>query len=67
MTEYPFPHNGPVYVIYDRQFEIAYYARDGKKRRRIRNTEKQTWHKTREETIDNDAFWCVVKLVEMRV
>lgn len=66
MTTYPFAHNGPVYVIYDHKFEVAYYCRLGEKYRRLRNTEKQTWPQTKETEIDDDTFWTVVKLVEMR-
>lgn len=66
MPTYPFAHNGPVYVIYDRKFEIAYYSRLGKKYRRLCDIEQQAWPQTKEMEVDNDTFWTVVKFVEMR-
>lgn len=65
MSRYPFSHNGPVYIVYDHRFEIAYYSRLGKKYRRHRDTSCQTWEQTREQEIDKDTFWMVVACAEM--
>ncbi len=66
MPQFTFPHNGPVYMIYDDHFEIAYYAREGKKYRRVRNIERQPWRETAEREVDNETFWMVIRMVELR-
>lgn len=64
MTKYPFIHNGPVYIVSDHEFEIAYYSCLGKKYRRVRDTSSQFWKDTRAIEIDNDTFWMVVACAE---
>jgi hypothetical protein len=64
MPQYPFPHHGPVYTIYDHEFEVAYYVRNRKKYRRVRHAPTQKWEDVPEHLIDNDTFWCGVAIAE---
>lgn len=66
MPIYPFDHDSPIYLIYDDNFETAYYVRDRKKYRRLREVEKEEWSLTTEEEVNDDTFWIVVTLIEMR-
>lgn len=66
MRTYPFAHDGPVYIVCDHDFEIAYYSRLGKKYRRVRKVIADIWEDTTEEEVDNLTFWVVVACAEMR-
>lgn len=66
MPKYPFKHDGPVYLVQDDDFEIAYYSRNKRKLRRVRKKPNETWAMTVEREIDNETFWMVIALVEMR-
>lgn len=61
---FPFPHQGPVFVIADDRFEVAYYARDYCKFKRVREIGQQTWQETAEQEIDRDHFWMIAACVE---
>ena len=61
---YPFPHQGRVHVVADDHFEVAYYARNYRKYKRIRQIGLQTWEEAIEQEIDNDHFWMVAACVE---
>jgi len=64
MPKYPFPHTGPVYTVLSDTHEIVYYAREGKKFRRIRRVNEPDWDYTTEQEVDNDTFWMVIACVE---
>lgn len=63
-SRFPFPHQGRVFVVADDRFEVAYYARDYCKFKRIREIACQTWQETVEQEIDQDHFWMVAACVE---
>uniref|UniRef100_A0A6H1ZX28 Uncharacterized protein n=1 Tax=viral metagenome TaxID=1070528 RepID=A0A6H1ZX28_9ZZZZ len=62
--EFPFPHQGPVSIVADDRFEVAYYARDYLKFKRVREIGTQTWQDTIEQEIDQDHFWMVRACIE---
>lgn len=64
MEHYTFAHKGPVYIVRNHCFEIAYYSHLGKKYRRIRDIDFDTWEETKAVEVDNDTFWMVVACVE---
>ncbi len=63
-SDLPFPHQGRFFIIADDRFEVAYYARDYMKYKRVRQLGLQTWEDAVEQEIDNDHFWMVVACVE---
>lgn len=66
MTKFPFAHDGRVYAVADDEYQIVYYARDGKKFKRIRRILTSNWRHTKEQEIDDDHFWMVVACIERR-
>lgn len=66
MPQYPFPHDLKVCVVADDRFEIALYAHDGKKYRRVREIANQTWHDTQAQEITSDHFYMLVACIERR-
>ena len=66
MSSFPFPHDLQVHVIADDRFEVAYYARDKKKYKRIRKIGTQTWQDTIEQEVDSGLFYFVVACIERR-
>lgn len=65
--QFPFPHDGYVYVLSDDRFEVAYYSRGYRKFKRVREIGLQNWNDTLEQEIDRDLFWFVVACVERAV
>lgn len=63
-SPFSFPHQGRVFVLADDRFEIAYYARDYCKFKRVRELGLQTWQDTVEQEIDQDHFWTVCACIE---
>jgi len=63
-SRFPFPHQGRVFVIADDRFEVAYYARDYCKFKRVRELGSQTWQETIEQEITQDHFWMVAACIE---
>lgn len=61
---YPFSHQGRVLVVADDRFEVAYYARDYLKYKRVREIGLQTWEEAIEQEIDSDHFWMVAACIE---
>jgi hypothetical protein len=66
MPKYPFEHDGPVFILGDDNSETAYYARDGKKYKRICQPLWKGWEHTREQEIDPDTWWMVVACIERK-
>lgn len=64
MSSLPFPHDGPMFVVSDTRFAVAYYARDGKKYKRIKELDRQAWKDTTEQEIDADHFWMIAACTE---
>lgn len=64
MTEYTFAHDGPVYLISDDHFEVAYYSRDKRKFKRIRKITSCGWKDTIELEVADGVFWMIVACVE---
>lgn len=64
MSSFPFPHDAQVFVIADERFEVAYYARDCCKYKRVREFGLQTWLDVPEQEISPDHFWMVVACIE---
>ena len=63
-SQYPFPHRGPVFVIADDRFEVAYYARAYCKYKRVRELGIQDWSDAPEQEIDHDHFLMVIACIE---
>lgn len=60
------PSDTRVHIVADGNFEIAYYSRDGKKYRRVRDCDFQQWEDTVEQEISDDTFWMTVACIERR-
>jgi hypothetical protein len=65
VSQFPFAHDNRVHIVADDRFEVAYYARDGLKYKRVRDVERQTWEDTIEQEIDSDSFWMIVACIEL--
>lgn len=61
---FPFPHDTPVHIVADDNFEVAYYARGYLKYKRVRQIASQGWQDTIEQQVDLDEFWLVVACIE---
>lgn len=66
MPQYPFPYDLQVHVIADDRFEVAYYAYNKKKYKRIREIATQTWQDTEAQEVDSGLFFFVVACIERR-
>ena len=66
MSVLPFPHDGPMSMVSDDRFTVAYYARDGKKYKRVKELGKQAWKDTVEQEITAGHFYMVVACIERR-
>lgn len=63
---YNFEHDSPVYLIYDGVYEVAYYARNYRKFKRVREVARQEWTDTTEQQVDSDVFWMIVACIQRR-
>jgi len=66
MSPFDLPHDGPIHIIADDRFEVAFYAHDGKKYRAWRELGLQTWKEARIEEISADSFYMLVACVQRR-
>ena len=66
MPSFPFPHDGPVHLVADDRFKVAYYRRDYLCYKRVREVSKQSWMNTTEQEIDRDQFWMVVACIQRK-
>lgn len=66
MSEYTFAHDGPVYVSKHNDFDVAYYARDGKKYKRWRYVPGGQWNDANEQEITDDMFWMAIACIEWK-
>lgn len=66
MSQYPFKHDGPVFEILDDDYDVVYYARDGKKYKRVRHFLNQTWEETTEIPVPSDVWWMTVACIERK-
>jgi hypothetical protein len=64
MTRTKFPGGTREYLVFDDVLEIKYYARNGRKFKRVRVIASQEWKDTVEQEIDNDEFWMIVACIE---
>lgn len=65
MVSYPFPHDGPVYVVGDEAQEIAYYSLNDQKYKRVRLCGIQNWLETKHIPIDDDHFFMVIACLQV--
>lgn len=63
---YNFEHDSPVYLVSDGVYEVAYYARNYCKFKRVRELARQEWADTIEQQVDSDVFWMVVACIQRR-
>lgn len=66
MSQDPFPHDGPIYIVADDRFEVAYYSRGYCKFKRVRELGLQTWQETTPIEIGADQFFMVIACIERR-
>jgi hypothetical protein len=66
MPRVPFPHDGPIRIVADDNFEVAYYALGWQKYKRIRQLGIQTWQETIPQEITRDEFWMVAACIERK-
>lgn len=66
MSQYPFPHDGPVYLMPGRIYDTLYYSRNKLKYVRYRNVDTEEWADTWEQRISDDEFMMVVACIERR-
>jgi len=66
MPDYPFEHDGPVYLLPGEQYDSLYYSRNKLKYVRYRNVDLEKWSDTWEQRISDDEFMMVVACIERR-
>jgi len=64
MLDYPFEHDGPVFLLSDGICESVYYARGLRKYKRSRTNGYPEWLSVKEQEIAGDTFWMVVACIE---
>jgi hypothetical protein len=65
-SEFPFPYDVQVHVVAGDRFEVALYARDKKKYRRVRELGIQSWQDAPEQEITADHFYMLVACIQRR-
>jgi hypothetical protein len=66
MPQFSFPHDGPIRVVADDRYEVAYYRRNYLCYKRVRELGLQTWQETTEQEIDHDHFWMMAACIERK-
>jgi hypothetical protein len=66
VSQFPFRHDGRVYLAVGDEQVTAYYSRNKRKYKRVKLLGHQYWENTTEQAIDDDHFWMVVACIERK-